>query len=127
VSAGSNIPPDMIRSMDAGTTLRAVRRRAGLTQRALAALAGTSQATISAYESGAKQPFVTTFSRLLAAAGSRLTVEPAARPVIQPSPVQHAHAGRRLVEVLALAEALPVRHEPALRFPRLGPAAREPA
>ena len=105
--------------------LRAARRRAGLTQDALAARAGTSQATVSAYESGAKQPSVATFARLLAAAGSRLAVEPAPEPVREPSPAQLARAGRTLVEVLGLAEALPSRHEPALRFPRLGePAAR---
>ena len=104
--------------MDAGATLRAARRRAGLTQSDLAARAGTSQATISAYENGVKQPFVVTFNRLLAAAGSRLAVESVARPVIRPTAAQHARAARTLMEVLALAEALPVRHDPPLRLPR---------
>jgi len=105
--------------MDAGITLRAARRRAGLSQGALAARAGTSQATISAYESGSKQPSVATFSRLLTATGSRLALEPAPRGVIEPSAVQLARAARTLGEVLELAEALPVRYDPALLFPRL--------
>jgi transcriptional regulator with XRE-family HTH domain len=105
--------------MDAASALRLARKRSRLTQGQLAQRAGTSQATISTYESGRKQPSVATFSRLLAAAGSRLVVEPAERPVIQPSEQQLARAGRTLVAVLELAEALPVRHERRLRFPRL--------
>jgi transcriptional regulator with XRE-family HTH domain len=113
--------------MDPGSSLRAARKRAGLTQSALAARAGTSQATISAYESGSKQPFVGTFSRLLEAMDARLAVEPAPRAVVEPSPAQLARAGAMLVEVLALAEALPVRHEPTLGFPPIARSRRRPA
>ncbi len=105
--------------MDAASALRSARLRAGLTQGALAARAGTSQAAVSAYESARKQPSVATLSRLLAAAGSRLAVEPAERPLIAVGELQLAAAGRGLVEVLALAEALPSRHEARLRYPRL--------
>jgi transcriptional regulator with XRE-family HTH domain len=105
--------------VDPATTLRAARRRAGLTQAALAARAATSQATISAYEHGAKRPSLETFARLLAAAGARLAVEPAAAPVVTPGPARLARAGRILADVLALAEALPARREPELRYPRL--------
>lgn len=105
--------------MDAAATLREARQDSGLTQAALAGRTGTSQATISAYESGRKHPSVETFSRLLAATGSRLTVEPAEQSVVQPSARQRARAARSLLEVLALAEALPTRHERELRFPRL--------
>ena len=104
--------------MDASATLRSARTRAGLTQADLAVRAGTSQATISAYESGSKQPSVATFSRLLAAAGARLVVAPAAL-VVEPSPAELKKAGETLAEVIALAEALPVEHDPKLRFPRL--------
>lgn len=103
--------------MDIASTLRGARTRAGLTQAALAARAGTSQATVSAYESGRKEPSVATLGRLLAAAGSRLTVGPAANPVLRPTAAQLARAGRTLVDVMLLAEALPTRHEPTLRFP----------
>ena len=105
--------------MDAATTIRAARRRAGLSQQELAARAGTSQATVSAYENGHKQPTVETFGRLLAAAATRLVAQPAERPVVQPSDAQLARAGRTLVAVLDLAAALPARHRPELRYPRL--------
>jgi transcriptional regulator with XRE-family HTH domain len=109
--------------MDAGSMLRSARSRAGLSQAALAARAGTSQATISAYESGSKQPSVATFSRLLAAAGARLTVEEARRPVTEPSAAELARAGETLNDVITLAEALPARRARKLRYPRLGRAA----
>jgi transcriptional regulator with XRE-family HTH domain len=105
--------------MSAATALREARGRAGLTQAVLAARTGTSQAAISAYESGRKDPSVETFSRLLAATGSQLTVVPAKRVVLQPSAAQHARAGRALLDVIALAEALPTRHQRTLRYPRL--------
>lgn len=109
---------DIITNVDVPTTLRHARRRAGLSQAALAERTGTSQATISAYESGRKQPSVDTLSRLLAAMDQRLTVEPGR--VTEPSREQLRRASRALADVLALAEALPVRHERALRYPRLG-------
>jgi transcriptional regulator with XRE-family HTH domain len=105
--------------MNTATSLRDARRRARLSQAELARRTGTSQATISAYENGRKQPSVDTFSRLLAASGSRLTVKSGQQPVVHPSAAQRARAGRTLLEVLALAEALPTRHAESLRFPRL--------
>jgi transcriptional regulator with XRE-family HTH domain len=90
-----------------------------LSQARLASLTGTSQATISAYENGSKQPSVATFSRLLAATGTRLAVEHMAAPVVEPSAAELERASHTLAEVIALAEALPVEHEPTLRFPRL--------
>lgn len=105
--------------MDPAMTLREARTRAGFTQAALARRAGTSQATVSAYEQGHKQPTVETFIRLLAATGSRLAVEPGKPSVVEPTAMQRTRAARSLIEVLALADALPTRHEPQLRFPRL--------
>ncbi len=105
--------------MDTASELRSARKRSGLTQAELASLAGTSQATISAYESGRKQASVATLNRLLCATGFRLAVEPAPAPVREPSAAELSRAGRRLVEVLALAEALPVRHRATLGFPSL--------
>src|SRR5206468_5767875 len=55
--------------MEAAPTLREARTAAGLSQAQLAERAGTSQATVSAYETGTKEPSVATFSRLLAVAG----------------------------------------------------------
>lgn len=103
--------------MDVPSALRAARRRAGLTQASLALRAGTSQAAVSNYESGHKQPSLDTLTRLLAAADAQLTVEPRRRR--EPTPADHALTARRLVDVLALAEALPTRHQRRLRYPRL--------
>ena len=105
--------------METAVTVREARERARLSQAELAALVGTSQATISAYESGRKQPSVATLSRLLAAMGCRLAVEPATQRVREPSALQMARAGEILVQVMQLAEALPVHHQSSLRFPRL--------
>ena len=105
--------------MDTGVALRSARTRAGLSQGELARRTGTSQATISAYEHGRKQPSVATLARLLAATGSRLTVTPGHAAVRDPSRAEHQRVGRELDEVLGLAELLPVRHAPVLRYPRL--------
>jgi transcriptional regulator with XRE-family HTH domain len=108
--------------MDAGDAIKRARLRAGLTQHALAARAGTSQATISAYESGRKQPSLETLDRVLAATGARLEVVPEARRrVRRPSKSELARAGRTLRDVIELAEALPVKHKRALEYPRLKP------
>jgi transcriptional regulator with XRE-family HTH domain len=114
-----HIQLDILIPMSPGVQLRMARSQAGLTQSELAGRVGTSQATISAYEGGHKQPSVDTFNRLLAATGSRLVVESGRRPVLWPSRAQLARSARTLSDVLGLAEALPTRHEPELRFPRL--------
>lgn len=105
--------------MNTAAAIQTARQEAGLPQTALARRAGTSQATLSAYENGHKQPSVDTLARLLAATGSRLTVESGKRPIVHPSKAQVARVARTLSDVLDLAESLPVRHDPALRFPRL--------
>ena len=50
------------------------RRKAGLTQRELAEKAGQTQQSISAYETGRKDPTLSTLNRLLAAAGLEMRV-----------------------------------------------------
>jgi transcriptional regulator with XRE-family HTH domain len=90
-----------------------------MTQTELARRAGTSQATISAYEHRRKGPSVETLGRLLATTGTRLTAAPASTPVVRPTTTQLARAGRGLVDVMLLAEALPTRHATELRFPPL--------
>ncbi len=99
--------------MDVAHELVAARTSSGLSQRELARQAGTSQSTLSAYESGRKQPSAVTLDRLLTACGSRLTVELA---------TEHgrlSRAGRHLTEAIALAELLPYRPRRELTFPRL--------
>lgn len=64
---------DILLEVTPGALIREARQRAGLTQVQLARLARTSQPTISAYESGAKEPGADALVRVLAAAG--FTVE----------------------------------------------------
>lgn len=54
--------------------LRRLRRESGLSQRALAKIAGTSGPTVAAYESGAKEPRLSTLDRLAASADYRVEV-----------------------------------------------------
>lgn len=106
--------------MHVATELRAARERRGFTQAQLARAAGTSQATLSAYESGARTPSVPTLERLLAACGARLAVAlDGPGGARTPSRGELVRTGRTLEQVLALAEALPVRHGSHLRFPQL--------
>ena len=119
-SAGPLIYPfGYDRRVNTATTLRRARSEARLSQTELAARIGTSQATISAYECGRKIPSVETLSRLLAATGHTLAVEPAPRTAGEPSRRRHLRNARALLDVIALAEALPSRHDPRLRYPRL--------
>jgi predicted nucleotidyltransferase/DNA-binding XRE family transcriptional regulator len=56
------------------TLITTARIQSGLTQTELAHRAGTSQATLSKYESGEATPTLGTLHRLLAAAGTQLTL-----------------------------------------------------
>ena len=105
--------------MDVGATIRMARSDAGLTQAQLAERCGTSQATLSAYERNRKHPSAETLDRILAAAGARLAVEPAARPVRTPGAGRLERLGRTLGQVVELAAELPSRHSPTLDYPRL--------
>lgn len=58
----------------ASTVLRSARRRAGLSQRELGRRAGTSGAAVAAYETGTKEPRLSTLQRLVTAAGQTLRV-----------------------------------------------------
>jgi hypothetical protein len=106
--------------MDPAELIQTVRRRHGLTQAALAGAAGTSQPVISAYEAGRRDPTYRTLRRLVEAAGEDLVL--AARPAGSdlPPPVDEAHHARRLLDVLSVADAIPVRRRaPLLEAPRL--------
>jgi transcriptional regulator with XRE-family HTH domain len=78
--------------------LREARERAGLTQQQLAERSGIAQSTISAYESGKREPGVDALGRLLRAAGYELTFRRR-----MPSPEE---AGRQLYNVLELADTI---------------------
>jgi transcriptional regulator with XRE-family HTH domain len=78
--------------------IREARERAGLTQAELAARSGVAQSTISAYESGRRDPGLKVLSKLLDAAGFRLRIR---RRL--PTPEE---AGRQLYDVLELADTI---------------------
>lgn len=106
--------------MEAGTIIRAVRRRGGLTQAELARRAGTSQPVISAYEHGRRDPTLGTLRKLVKAGGERLQVGAVATGSDLPPPADAQEHARRLIEVLTLADAIPARRRsPVMTAPRL--------
>jgi predicted nucleotidyltransferase/DNA-binding XRE family transcriptional regulator len=86
----------------AAELLREARRRAGLSQVELGRRAGIAQSVVSAYESGRRQPALTTLAALVRATGHDLDVRVIGAPL--PGPV-----GRRLTrhraEIVRTAEA----------------------
>lgn len=107
--------------MEPGALLVAVRRRRGLTQADLARRAGTSQPVISAYERGHRDPTLGTLRRLVEAGGEQLWVAASAgRSTDLTPPADLEEHGRRLVDVLSLADAVPARRRSAtLQAPRI--------
>ncbi len=106
--------------MEPGELIRTVRRRRGLTQSALARRAGTSQPVVSAYEHGRRDPTYTTLRRLVEAGGERLVLHAGLADDGPPPAADAAEHGRRLVDVLLLADAIPARpRSTRLRAPRL--------
>ncbi|MGI9155105.1 MAG: helix-turn-helix transcriptional regulator [Marmoricola sp.] len=80
---------------------------AGLTQVALAERAGVTQSVISAYESGAREPSLTTLERLISATGLRL--ELMLRRPREPNRLR-GPLGRRLVDQHAHVLAKAAEH-----------------
>ncbi len=100
--------------------IRTVRRRQGLTQADLARRAGTSQPVVSAYEHGRRDPTYETLRKLVEAAGERLHLDAANPGPEEPAVMDVREHARRLLEVLSLADAIPVRpRSPVLTAPRL--------
>lgn len=78
-----------------GALLRNARQQAGLSQTELARRAHVAQSVISAYESGRREPALSTLARLVAATGQRLTVGlETAEPNVRGLP--NTRLGRRL-------------------------------
>jgi uncharacterized protein len=106
--------------VEAGAIIQGVRRRGGLSQAELARRAGTSQPVISAYEHGRRDPTLGTLRKLVEAGGERLHVDAVAPGSDLPLPADAREHGRRLLEVLTLADAIPARpRSPVLTAPRL--------
>lgn len=104
--------------MQSAQLLRSVRIRSGLTQAEVARRAGTSQPVVSAYEHGRRDPSTATLERLVAAAGGRLHLRATEAPA-DPPPMDDVERGRRLVDVLLLADALPIRPKVGYTAPRM--------
>jgi transcriptional regulator with XRE-family HTH domain len=85
----------------------------GLNQAELARRAGLPRSVVNAYVRGTREPGADTLARLAAAGGLELQLAP------RKPPVDVDRASKILVEVLELAEALPFRPRPELRYPRL--------
>jgi hypothetical protein len=106
--------------MQTGSLIQAVRRRGGLTQAELARRAGTSQPVISAYEHGHRDPTMGTLRKLVEAGGERLRMDAVSPGSDLPPPADVREHARRLLEVLSLADAIPVRPRSlVLNAPRL--------
>ncbi|HEY7916760.1 MAG TPA: helix-turn-helix transcriptional regulator [Acidimicrobiales bacterium] len=106
--------------MNAATLIHSVRRRRGLTQAELARRAGTSQPVISAYEHGRRDPTYETLRKLIEAGGERLRIDAVVPGPDQPPPGDVGEHARRLLEVLTLADAIPLRRRaPVMTAPRL--------
>jgi transcriptional regulator with XRE-family HTH domain len=106
--------------MEPATIIRAVRRRQGLTQAELARRAGTSQPVVSAYEHGGRDPSYSTLRRLVEAGGEQLVLSAERPPSDLTPPADDQEHARRLLDVLSLADAIPVRpRSRVLEAPRL--------
>jgi|ERR1700761_5510874 transcriptional regulator with XRE-family HTH domain len=85
----------------------------GLSQAELARRAGVPRSVLNAYLRGRREPGADALIRLAAAGGFDL------EPTKRKPPVDAERAGRILVQVLELAEALPFRPRSEMSFPPL--------
>jgi transcriptional regulator with XRE-family HTH domain len=97
----------------AASLLDEIHRQSGLSQAELARRAGLPRSVVNAYLHGHREPGVDALARLAAAGGLELAVLP------RKAPLDPGRAGRILVQVLELAEALPFRPKSELGYPRL--------
>jgi transcriptional regulator with XRE-family HTH domain len=93
--------------------VKEILRRSGLSQAELARRAGMPRSVVNVYLRGRREPGAGALARLAAAGGLQLELRE------RKAPVDPYRAGRILVEVLELAEALPFRPKPELNYPRL--------
>jgi len=87
--------------------------RSGLSQAELARRAGMPRSVVNVYLRGHREPGAHALARLAAAGGLQLELGE------RKAPVDPYRAGRILVDVLELAEALPFRPKPELTYPLL--------
>jgi transcriptional regulator with XRE-family HTH domain len=90
-----------------------IRSRSGISQAELGRRAGLPRSVVNAYLKGSREPGADALARLAAAGGFELQLGR------RKPPVDAERAGRILVQVLELAEALPFRPRAELDYPRL--------
>jgi transcriptional regulator with XRE-family HTH domain len=93
--------------------LEQIQRGSGLSQAELARRAGIPRSVLNVYMRGRREPGADALRRIAVAGGFDLGLVPR-RP-----PVDEERAGRILVQVLELAEALPFRPRAEMEFPPL--------
>jgi|SRR4051794_41617344 len=99
--------------MSAATLIDKVLKKSGLSQAELARRAGLPRSVLNAYLRGHREPGADAFLRIVSAGGAKLEVED------RKPPVDAERAGRILIQVLGLAEALPYRPRAEMRYPPL--------
>lgn len=96
-----------------------IQRRSGLSQAELARRAGIPRSVLNVYMRGHREPGADALMRIAAAGGYGLELSER-RPPVDPE-----RAGRILVQVLELAEALPFRPRAEMQFPPLAERLKE--
>ncbi len=97
----------------AASLIEQIQRQSGLSQAELARRAGLPRSVVNVYLRGKREPGADVLARLAAAGGFELGLAP------RKPPVDPERAGKILVQVLELAEALPFRARPELDYPKL--------
>jgi transcriptional regulator with XRE-family HTH domain len=87
--------------------------KGGVSQAELARRAGLPRSVLNVYLHGHREPGSDALAKIAAAAGLELDL------IDRTPPVDPKRAGKILVQVLELAEALPYRPKPELRYPVL--------
>ena len=90
-----------------------IRRCSGLSQAELARRAGMPRSVLNVYLHGRREPGGEALMRIAAAAGFGLELSE------RKPPVDSERAGRILIQVLELAEALPYRPRAEIQYPSL--------
>jgi transcriptional regulator with XRE-family HTH domain len=93
--------------------LEEIRFRSGLSQAELARRAGLPRSVVNTYLRGRREAGTDALVRIAAAGGLELELVP------RTASVDVERSGRRLAQVLDLAEALPFRRARRLRYPKL--------
>jgi len=100
-------------SASAASLIQEALDKSGLTQAELARRAGLPRSVLNAYLKGHREPGADALLRMITAAGGRLEITE------RKPPVDPERAGKILMQVLGLAEALPYRPRSEMRYPPL--------